>query len=357
MMLKDKHSLSDLSSASSSSDVLIITRAELNADACSNALQKEAAQGTGADSFSLRALHDKVNNARLNVAFHAPLNSALVCSGSHKDGSSKSEKESDFYSDATSSDASSLHPAGISGCPKGSVNTDDEPDCHSSKLPLDPCAMQRATCSGCSGQDSVDSDDESDFDAKVATFNVYPAPDVTGSSFCDQASADSDDGSNLDCTFRSPAVDGLIATERASSLQKVAIFRAPQAIGPFRPTKSETGCDFGISALFSSTSEVAQLSANSNLQSSAGDNCCIRTDQGANSPSSARLNADEAMVSSSPKKQNRPWRKRLFACFAGRKMNKREFKSNVALISMIWVVIYYFCYCFLSPIDFTQRFS
>jgi len=48
-MLKDKQSLSDLSSAASSTEFLIITRAELNADACSNALQKEAAQGTGAD--------------------------------------------------------------------------------------------------------------------------------------------------------------------------------------------------------------------------------------------------------------------------------------------------------------------
>jgi len=52
-MLKDKQSLSDLSSAASSTEFLIITRAELNADACSNALQKEATQGTGADSFSL----------------------------------------------------------------------------------------------------------------------------------------------------------------------------------------------------------------------------------------------------------------------------------------------------------------
>ena len=244
------------------------------------------------------------------------------------------EDESDFDSDATSSDASSLHPAGISGCPKGSVNSDDEPDCPSKKLPLDPCAMPGATCSGCSGQDSADSDDESDFDAKIATFNVCPAPDVAASSFFDQASADSNDGSNFDYAFSSPAVDGLIATEGVSSLQQVPIFCAPQAIGSFRPKKSEAGCDFVIS-LFPSTSEVAQLSANSTLQSSARDNFCKRADQGVNSPSSARLNVDEPMVSSSREKQKRPWRKRLLACFAGRKMNECKSKSYVAFILVI----------------------
>jgi len=210
---------------------------------------------TLAPTLSRKKLHKeqvqidhKVKNARLNVALRAPLNSALVCSGSLEDDSSKLEDESDFDSDATSSDASSLHPAGISGCPKGSVNSDDEPDCPSKKLPLDPCAMPGATCSGCSGQDSADSDDESDFDAKVATFNVCPAPDVAASSFFDQASADSNDGSNFDYAFSSPAVDGLIATEGVSSLQQVPIFCAPQAIGSFRPKKSETGCDFWYSS-------------------------------------------------------------------------------------------------------------
>ena len=169
VMFKDEHSLSDLSSPDSSTEFLTIARAELNADACSCAFQKEAAQGFGAASLSPRAVYHKVKNARLNVALHAPLNSSLVCSGSLEDDSGKSENESDFDTDVTSSDASSLHPAGISGCPEGNVNSDDQPDYYSNKLPLDPCSMPGATGSGCSGQHSVDSDDESDFDAKVAT--------------------------------------------------------------------------------------------------------------------------------------------------------------------------------------------
>jgi len=337
VMFKDEHSLSDLSSADSSTEFLTIARAELNADACSCAFQKEAAQGFGAASLSPRAVYHKVKNARLNVALHAPLNSSLVCSGSLEDDSGKSENESDFDSDVTSSDASSLHPAGISGCPEGNVNSDDQPDCYSNKLPLDPCAMPGATGSGCSGQHSVDSDDESDFDAKVATFGVCPAPDATGLSFFDLASADSDDESNFNCTFASPATDGLIGNEGADSLQ-VPIVCAPQAIGPFRHfrlKKFEAVCDIGIAAAFSSTTKVAQLSANCALQSSGADNCCTRADQGANSPPSARLNTDDPVVSSSPKRQKLPWRKRVFACFAGRKTNKCKSKSYVALILVI----------------------
>ena len=335
VMLKDEHSLPGLSSADSSTEFLTITRAELNADAWSNAFQKETAQGFGSASVSPRALYHKVKNAGLNVALHAPLNSALVCSGSLGGDSSESEDESDFDSDATSSDTSSLHRAGISSCPNGNVNSDGEPNCYSKKLPLDPCAVPGATGSGCNGQDSVDSDDESDFDAKVATFDVCPAPDAAGLSFF--ASADSDDESNVDCTFASHATDGLIDNGGADSLQ-VPIVCAPQAIGPFRhfrPTKFGAVCDIGIAAAFSSTNEVVQLSANSTLQSSGGDNCCTRADQGANSPPSARLNADDPMVSSSPKKQKLPWRKRVLACFAGRKMNKRKSKSYVALILVI----------------------
>jgi len=283
-MLKDEHSLSHLSSADRSIEILTITRAELNADACSFAFQKEAAQGFGAASLSRRTLYHKVKNARLNVALHAPLNSALVCSGSLGDYSSESENESDFDSDATSADASSLHPAGISGCPEGNVNSDDQPDCYSNKLPLDPCAMSGATGSGFSGQDSV-----------------------------------------------------LIGIEGADSLE-VPIVCAPQAMGPFRhfrPKEFEAVCDIGIVAIFSSTTKVAQLSANSTLQSSGGDNCCTRADQGANSPPSARLNAGDPMMSSSRKKQKLPWRKRVLACFAVRKMNKCKSKSYVALILVI----------------------